>query len=146
MQQWCPFCWIGPSLLSNSHQHCPASFLALHLQAITPDSQAALSFNSKGIDITDDTMHDPVPGTYDLHARHNDGHFFWAFFQPNNWIYCIHYYIFQWFFGLSARMLVSCCKCAYFGSNPSGVYFFFPIQYVYRLKKSTILLIKLWHM
>ncbi|PBK70779.1 hypothetical protein ARMSODRAFT_974041 [Armillaria solidipes] len=63
-------------------------FLALHLQAITPDSQAALSFNSEGIDVTDDTMHDPVPGAYAPH--------------PNNWIYCIHYHIFQWFLGLGA--------------------------------------------
>ncbi|KAK0184054.1 hypothetical protein F5146DRAFT_1006862 [Armillaria mellea] len=57
-----------------------AGFLTLHLWVITSNSQAASSFNSEGINITNNTMHDPVPGAYASHARHNNELFLGAFF------------------------------------------------------------------
>ncbi|KAK0184971.1 hypothetical protein F5146DRAFT_1006030 [Armillaria mellea] len=62
------------------HLYRQAGFLTLHLWVITSNSQAASSFNSEGIDITDDTVHDPVPGAYASHAWHNNELFLGAFF------------------------------------------------------------------
>ncbi|KAK0183860.1 hypothetical protein F5146DRAFT_1007282 [Armillaria mellea] len=62
------------------HLYCQAGFLTLHLWVITSNSQAASSFNSEGINITNDTVHDPVPSAYASHAWHDNELFLGAFF------------------------------------------------------------------